>query len=372
METTAVAAGLVLAVSLLAAFTARPMAERLPPAMAACLLAVGALALAVGTGAVLGLLVLAAAVRTPVIAAIGHESLRFMTRQDPAPLPLGILAAALLAIAALAAVRVAWRRGKALVTAYRAAGRLPGTGQVVVVEDTAADAYTVPGWPGRIVITSGMMRALAPREREVLLAHERAHASGRHYLFAAAVRLAAAVNPLLRPLTGAVGYALERWSDERAAREVGDRALAARAIARAALATTVAPPVYTAPASALGAVSSLAGRGTLDASGSAGAVREAGTVPRRVMALLRPSPRSRWLLPGTAVLLVAACALAVLAAALGLHALVEAAQAARLHAGPLHALAQETQISRLHTMMATARADRLHAVMAVARGARLR
>jgi Zn-dependent protease with chaperone function len=333
MGTMAFAGGLVLTVSLLAAATARPMAERLPPSVAAWLLAAGALALAVASGAVLGLLVVAAAVRTPRVAAIGHESLRFMTSRDRAPLSLGLLAGVLLAVATLAAVRVAWRRGLALLHAYREAGRLPGAGQVVIVEDTAADAYTVPGWPGRIVVTSGMMRALAAREREVLLAHERAHAAGRHYLFAAAARLAVAVNPLLRPLTGAVGYALERWADERAAREVGDRALAARAIARAALATTAAPPVRTTPASALGAVFSPAGPRGAGAAGSAAgdsleAMREAGTVPRRVLALMRPSPRPAWLLLGTAVVLVMACGLAVTSAGLGLHALIEAAQAA--------------------------------------------
>jgi hypothetical protein len=335
MGTMAVAGGLVLAVSVLAALTARPLAERLPPAVAAWLLAGGALALALGTGAVLGLLVLAAVVRTPRGAALAHVSVSVMAARDHATVSLGILAGVLLTVVALAGVRMAWRRGKALVAAYRAAGTLPGTGQVVVLDDDAADAYTVPGWPGRIVVTSGMMRALSPGEREVLLAHERAHAAGRHYLFAAAAWLAAAVNPLLMPMIGAIGYTLERWSDEQAARAVGDRGLAARAIARAALATTAAPPARTAPASALGAVSSPIGwrhgsqAGGLPAAGSLDAMREAGTVPRRVHALLRPSPRSRWLLVVTAIGLVAACGLAVLAAGLGLHGLIEVAQAAR-------------------------------------------
>jgi Zn-dependent protease with chaperone function len=41
---------------------------------------------------------------------------------------------------------------------------------VVVLADEAADAYAAPGWPGRIVVTSGMLGALSPAEREVLLA----------------------------------------------------------------------------------------------------------------------------------------------------------------------------------------------------------
>ena len=110
-----------------------------------------------------------------------------------------------------------------------------------MVSDDAADAYTAPGWPGRIVITTGMMHALTAAERQVLLAHERAHASGYHYLFTAAARLASAANPLLRPLADAVGYSVERWADEQAAAAAGDRTLAARAIATAALAAQAAP-----------------------------------------------------------------------------------------------------------------------------------
>src|SRR6202035_5346896 len=107
-------------------------------------------------------------------------------------------------------------------------------GLLVVTGEEAADAYTLPGWPCRIVVTAGMMRALSHPERQVLLAHERSHASGFHYLFTTAARLAAAANPLLRPVAAAVGYTVERWADERAAAVAGDRRLAARAIATAA------------------------------------------------------------------------------------------------------------------------------------------
>jgi len=68
-----------------------------------------------------------------------------------------------------------------------------------------------------------MLRALSGPERRVLLAHERAHAAWNHYLFTTAARLAAAANPLLRPLAAEVGYTVERWADERAASLTGDR-----------------------------------------------------------------------------------------------------------------------------------------------------
>ncbi|HEV2451908.1 MAG TPA: M56 family metallopeptidase [Streptosporangiaceae bacterium] len=313
---------------LLAAIAAPRLAERLPPRIATWLLTGSALALAAASSAVLGLLALAAAVRIPLVDVVAGLSLNVMSAHDPASLPLGAAAGALLVAAAAAVLRAGWRRADALIAAHRQAHRLPGArdgGRVIVVTDDAADAYSVPGWPGRIVVTSGMMRALSATERRVLLAHEQAHSSGRHYLFTAAVRLASAANPLLRPLSAAVGYSVERWADEQAADATGDRPLAARTIAKAALAASATPsgtprsdstapcrrPV---PAGALGVVTSQPGR------------RGAGVVPRRVAALLRPAPRLR-LLPLAAVLtLVMISGLSALQAARGFHGLLEFAQ----------------------------------------------
>ena len=230
-----------LVLPLLAAVSARRLAEWLPPRTATWLLTGSAVVLAAASGAALGFLALAATLRIPLVAAVGDLSMHAVSRDDPSSLPLGLAAGALLAAAAAAAVHAAWRRTAALVAAHRQAGWLPGAGQVVVVSDDAADAYTAPGWPGRIVITTGMMHALTAAERQVLLAHERAHARNLHYLFTAAARLASAANPLLRPLADAVGYSVERWADEQAATAAGDRTLAARAIATAALAARAAP-----------------------------------------------------------------------------------------------------------------------------------
>ena len=237
-----------------AAFAARPLADRLPPAAATWLLAASALTLALASSVVLGMLALSALVRIPVIDAVGHLSRPVIARGDAVSLPVAIVAGGFLVIAAVAAGRALWQRGRAIVAAHRHASSLPGAGQVVVTEDTAADAYTVPGWPCRIVITQGMLRALSSGEREVLLAHERSHAQGSHYLFTSVTRLAAAANPILRPVAAQAGYTVERWADEQAAVQAGNRALAARAIARAALATSAAPPDRGAAMSALGLV----------------------------------------------------------------------------------------------------------------------
>ena len=302
---------------LLAAATARPLAGRLPPVAATWLLAGSAVALAAASSAVLGLLALTAVVRIPLVGAAGEMSMQVLSRGDPASVPVAVAAGVLLAAAAAGACRALWRRIAALLAAGRQARRLPGAGQVVVIDDEAADAYTLPGWPCRIVVTAGMMRALSRPERQVLLAHERAHASAFHYLFTTAARLAAAANPVLRPVADAVGYTVERWADERAAAAAGDRRLAARAIARAALAAAAAPPRPASHAAgALGAVTSVP------------RMRGAGPVPRRVAALLGPPPQPRLLLCAAAVLLVAVAGASALEAARELHGLLECARAA--------------------------------------------
>jgi Zn-dependent protease with chaperone function len=304
-----------LALPLLAALTAWPLARRLPPAAATWLLAGSAVALAAASSAGLGLLALTALLRIPVIDQAGGMSVQVYTRDDPASLPVAVAAGALLVVSLTAAGRALWRRGGALAAAFGQARRLPGAGQVVVTDDEAADAYTLPGWPCRIVVTAGMMRALGEPERDVLLAHERAHATWFHYLFTSAARLAAAANPLLRPVAAAVGYTVERWADEHAAAVTGNRPLAARAVAQAAIAAAADPPRGPGPAVALGAATLAPGR------------RGYGPVPHRVAALLRPPPRPQLLLLAVAVLLVAVSGLSAVEASRDLHNLLELAQA---------------------------------------------
>jgi Zn-dependent protease with chaperone function len=321
-----------LVVPVLAALAARPLADRLPPAAATWLLAASALVLALASSAVLGMLALSALVRIPVIDAVAHLSGPVIRSSDAVSVPVAIVAGGLLVMATVAAGRAVWRRGRAIAAAHRHASSLPGAGQVVVTEDTAADAYTLPGWPCRIVITQGMLRALSAAERGVLLAHERSHARGSHYLFTSAARLAAAANPLLRPVAAQTGYTVERWADERAASQAGDRTLAARAIARAALATTAAPPGRDAAMTALGLI-------TQEGEHRAGVHRDqprvdqprvdlhkAGQVPRRVAALLAPRPRLRLLLLAAAIVFVAISGAAALEAARNFHQLIELAQ----------------------------------------------
>jgi hypothetical protein len=311
-----------LLIPVIAGLAARPVAERLPPRPATWLLAGSALALAAASSVVLGLLALTAVVRVPFVAGLGHMSARAISQADPASAPVAIIATAFLAYVAFAAGRALLRRVAAIAAAGRRARNLPGVGQVVVTEDEAADAYTLPGWPCRIVVTSGMLRALTEGERQVLLAHERTHAAGSHYLFTAVARLAAAANPLLRPVAAAVGYTVERWADERAAAVAGDRALTARAIARAALATKAAPPRR----EGTGRERLVAALGVVSLPWGAAKGHGPGPVPRRVAALLSPPPRRSLLLVAVALLLVAASGASALEAIRNMHQFVEYAQ----------------------------------------------
>jgi len=119
----------------------------------------------------------------------------------------------------------------------RAAGQTASE-HLHVLPTSEPTAYAVPGRPGHIVISVGMLRALPPAERRALLAHERSHLERGHHRYLHAVELAAAAAPVLTCLKHHVRHATERWADEDAAEQVGDRRLVANALARATLAGT--------------------------------------------------------------------------------------------------------------------------------------
>ncbi|GGW86890.1 M56 family metallopeptidase [Streptomyces noursei] len=305
-----------LVMPLLAVPTARRLAGSLPPRAAAWLLAGCAAALAACTAAALGLLTVAGALRLPPVAAFGHLERALPGGDAVVTVPAAPVAGALLACCAFAVARRALRHRAELRAARRAADAHGLAGDLCVLPEAAPDAYALPGRPGRVVVTAGMLRALPPAEREALFAHERAHLAGRHHLFLLAAELAAVCHPLLRELRSPLAYALERWADESAAARVGDRQVTARAIGRAALAArthAAAPRPSAAPAATTG------------------------PVPRRVAALLgsdraadRPRGRSlpggRRLIAATLLACVAFSAAGAVDAAADLHQTVETAQ----------------------------------------------
>ncbi len=193
--------------------------------------------------------------------------------RETTPFPTAVaVGCGLLAIGMLARAGIVGTRRVRVMLAVRDSCRPLGAPRSLVVLDTERpDAFATPGGAGRIVVTTGLLRALSAPERRALLAHEAAHIAHRHAWWLLAAQLAAAANPMLRPTTRAVEHALERWADEDAAREVRDRRLVARTLARTALLT-------------------LGNGRTSPVLPAAG-----GDVPGRVRALLDPPPRPRFL-----------------------------------------------------------------------------
>jgi len=101
-----------------------------------------------------------------------------------------------------------------------------------VVPVAEPHAFAVPGRPGRVLVTQGLLALLDGKERRVVLAHERAHLTGRHSGLRAAAEVCAAINPMLVLVREAVAFLVERNADEHAATVSGSREVTARALAK--------------------------------------------------------------------------------------------------------------------------------------------
>lgn len=244
------------------------LARRLPPAAGTWLLSAGGLLTAAASTASLALLAFTLVGQSPRLADRAHWSDATLRHDNPVPTALAITA--LIALTAIAArvVITGARRARTLHSTYRLAAALhTPAGDLAVLDDPEPQAYAVPGRPGRIVVSTGLLRRLGADQRRALLVHERTHLSGRHHWHATAALVAAAANPLLHRLPTAVGLACERWADERAAAAC-QRTTVADALLRAA---TTALPTSTAALAA--AATDLASR---------------------IGALRAPAPRMRW------------------------------------------------------------------------------
>jgi Zn-dependent protease with chaperone function len=220
---------------------AGPMRRRLSPSVAAPLLALAALATSVATGIVLCLAGFLELARSPLVAALGGWSGAGLApwRLLPATWATvaGVAAVALLVSALGCLAQVIFD----LVRASRACGRLDGRAhRLRISPDEHPAAFAVP-LRGTIVVSAGMLRLLPADERRALLAHENAHLRRFHAGYVLAAALAAAANPLLRPVARQVRLAVELWADQLAAREVGDGRVVARALARASLGASRPP-----------------------------------------------------------------------------------------------------------------------------------
>jgi Zn-dependent protease with chaperone function len=243
------------------------IARRVSPAIATWLLSTGGVVSAISAVGALGLLAMTLIGQYGAVAAEGHWSIPALRHSDPVRWPVSTAALAVLGIGIGRLLWVLLQRGRALAAAHRLNRSVGDTGSdLVVLPDTAPDAYAVPGRPGRVFVTHGMLKLLSRDEFDVMLAHERSHLRHHHHWHRTAAVVASALNPLLCSLPSTQVLLTERWADEDAARG-NDRALVASALSRAAAADRTGPR----PAGALALTSN--------------------TVERRVAALLDDPPR---------------------------------------------------------------------------------
>lgn len=170
-------------------------------------------------------------------------------------------------------------------------GEPAGTG-VVVLDHPQPSAFCVPGEGGHIVLTRGALDVLSPAELAAVLAHERAHLSGRHHVIVLLPAILAAAFPRMPLFTLALSEVrrlVELAADDKALRRAAPVTLA-QAVLRLA-----------APASARHPATS-----TLSATGTA--------TTERVLRLITPRPRRTRLAMLSRLLVVASFAATPLAA----------------------------------------------------------
>jgi hypothetical protein len=245
------------------------LARWLPPAVATRLLVPASLVVAASGVWVLGAVAFMWVAQIPAVSRYGEWSAEQVREGSPFPtvIPVGCTLLAVLAVGRAATVGT--RRVRTLLAVRHSCRQIGAPGSLVVLDNERPDAFATPGAGGRIVVTTGLLRALAADERRALIAHEKSHLAHRHAWWLLAAELAVAANPMLGPTVRAIGHAVERWADEDAAQAVTDRRLVARTLARTALLIRAAP----------------ARQEALPAAG--------GDVPGRVRALLGPPPRPR-------------------------------------------------------------------------------
>lgn len=122
---------------------------------------------------------------------------------------------------AVRVARAAAERRRRHMLTLNLAGRVAPDLGATVVEHPQPAAYVVAGHDRRVVVTTGALRHLAADELAAVLAHERAHAAGRHDLIVDGIRLLQHGLPKARLLVYAraeLGRLVELLADDVATR----------------------------------------------------------------------------------------------------------------------------------------------------------
>ena len=111
----------------------------------------------------------------------------------------------------------------------------------VLVEHAQPSVYCVAGRQPTVILTTGAVQALDPSQLDAVLAHERAHLTGRHHWLLAMARIGREVLPflpLMRDAEEQVARLVELHADDAATRARDPRLLATALVV---LATSASP-----------------------------------------------------------------------------------------------------------------------------------
>jgi Zn-dependent protease with chaperone function len=142
----------------------------------------------------------------------------------------GLLLVGRFAYALVVTRRDTYRSRRHHEAAARLVGRHDAKADVVMIESEERIAYSIPRLRGGlVVVTTGAREALTDGEFRAVLAHERAHLSGRHHILIEIGQIFARALPglrLFRDLRHRVPELLEMVADDAAARRHGPRQVA--------------------------------------------------------------------------------------------------------------------------------------------------
>lgn len=99
-----------------------------------------------------------------------------------------------------------------------------GPHELVVLPTSSMLAVSVPGRPGQILLSEGLMTALKPKEVEAVLRHEAAHLDLRHgsmLTIVSMVQWSVGWLPIMRRSLSSIRLSLEQWADAVAVEDLG-------------------------------------------------------------------------------------------------------------------------------------------------------
>ena len=138
--------------------------------------------------------------------------------------------------------------------------RMPGA-MLVVVPSDAVVAYAIPGSPPQVVVSRGLVSALAADELDAVVRHELAHVRNQHHrdlALAAVVDATLGWMPGIRASTAVLRLSIERAADEEAAEQPGARETIRRALLKTTETMLGPVPAFTAAFTLLARLDALA------------------------------------------------------------------------------------------------------------------